>query len=93
MNLTWPEYLMGFAEHAARKSKDSTQVGAALTTPEGSVLITAYNGPPRCRISGCAMVAICCRRAAKSKGPLGRFKNLRRAERFVQAAKSYFNLA
>ena len=47
MTMEWPEYLMGFAEHAARKSKDSTQVGAALTTPEGSVLITAYNGPPR----------------------------------------------
>lgn len=45
--MKWPDYLMGFAEHAARKSKDSTQVGAALTTPEGSVLITAYNGPPR----------------------------------------------
>lgn len=43
----WPEYLMGFAIHAASKSKDSTKVGAVLVGPDGrSVLLTAYNGPP-----------------------------------------------
>lgn len=42
---TWPAYLMGFAQHAATKSKDSTQVGAVLTS-ERRVLLTAYNGPP-----------------------------------------------
>jgi dCMP deaminase len=43
----WAEYYMGFAEHAARKSKDSTQVGAVLVGPDGEVRLTAYNGPPR----------------------------------------------
>lgn len=43
----WSEYLMGFAEHAARKSKDGTQVGAVLVDDENTVLLTAYNGPPR----------------------------------------------
>ena len=45
--MNWPEYLMGFAYHAATKSKDSTQVGAVLVGPEKTVLLTAYNGPPR----------------------------------------------
>lgn len=44
---TWQRYLMGFAEHAATKSKDSTKVGAALVGPDGEVRLTAYNGPPR----------------------------------------------
>jgi dCMP deaminase len=43
----WPAYLMGFAQHAATKSKDSTQVGAVLVAENGrTVLLTAYNGPP-----------------------------------------------
>lgn len=45
--MDWPTYLMGFAQHAARKSKDSTQVGAALVGPEGEVRLTSYNGPPK----------------------------------------------
>ena len=28
-------------------SKDSTQVGAVLSDPDGTVLLSAYNGPPR----------------------------------------------
>lgn len=40
-------YLMGFAEHAATASKDSTKVGAALVGPDGEVRLTGYNGPPR----------------------------------------------
>jgi dCMP deaminase len=43
----WNRYLMGFAEHAATKSKDSTKVGAVLVDEEGTVLLTGYNGPPR----------------------------------------------
>jgi len=43
----WGKYYMGFAEHAARMSKDSTKVGAALIGPEGEVRLTGYNGPPR----------------------------------------------
>lgn len=43
----WNAYLMGFARHAATKSKDSTQVGAALVGPEREVRLTSYNGPPR----------------------------------------------
>lgn len=45
--MDWQTYWMGFAEHAARKSKDSTQVGAALIGPEGEVRLTGYNGPPK----------------------------------------------
>ena len=45
--MDWITYYMGFAEHAAKKSKDSTKVGAVLVGPEGEVRLTAYNGPPR----------------------------------------------
>ena len=45
--MDWPTYLMGAARHAALKSKDTTQVGAVLVTPENAVILTAYNGPPR----------------------------------------------
>ncbi len=41
------DYYMGFAEHAAKRSKDSTQVGAVLVGPEGEVRLTGYNGPPK----------------------------------------------
>lgn len=44
--MTWVEYLMGFARHAAKKSKDSTQVGAVLVGPNNEALLTAFNGPP-----------------------------------------------
>ena len=45
--MNWPEYHYGFAAHAAKKSKDSTQVGAALIGPDGEVRLTGFNGPPR----------------------------------------------
>ena len=45
--MNWHEYLMGFARHAAKKSKDETQVGAALVGPNREVRLTGYNGPPR----------------------------------------------
>ena len=45
--MNWDEYLMGFAKHAALKSKDSTKVGAVLVGPDKGVLLSAYNGPPR----------------------------------------------
>ncbi|WP_299913613.1 dCMP deaminase family protein [uncultured Paracoccus sp.] len=44
--MNWSDYLMGFAEHAARKSKDSTKVGAVLVGPNNEVLLTGFNGPP-----------------------------------------------
>ena len=44
--MNWSEYLMGFATHAARKSKDSTKVGAALVGSNNEVMLTAFNGPP-----------------------------------------------
>lgn len=47
MNREWLDYLMGFAAHAATKSKDSTRVGAVLVGPDREVRLTAYNGPPR----------------------------------------------
>lgn len=42
----WPQFLMGFAQHAATKSKDSTKVGAVLVGDNKEVLLTAYNGLP-----------------------------------------------
>lgn len=45
--MNWDEYLYGFAEHARKKSKDSTQVGAVLVGNNNEVLLTGYNGPPR----------------------------------------------
>ncbi len=45
--MNWTEYYMGFAEHAAKKSKDSTRVGAVLVGPDGEIRLTGYNGPPR----------------------------------------------
>ena len=45
--MNWMDYLMGFAQHAARKSKDSTQVGAALVGPDREVRLCSYNGPPK----------------------------------------------
>ena len=45
--MDWTEYYMGFAEHAAKKSKDSTKVGAVLVGPDGEIRLTGYNGPPR----------------------------------------------
>lgn len=44
--MNWPQYLMGFAVHAAEKSKDSTKVGAALVGPNREVMLTGYNGAP-----------------------------------------------
>jgi len=45
--MQWEDYYMGFAKHASLKSKDSTQVGAILVDPDGAVILTAYNGPPK----------------------------------------------
>lgn len=44
--IDWTTYLMGFASHAAQKSKDSTKVGAVLVGPNNEVLLTGFNGPP-----------------------------------------------
>lgn len=43
----WQKYFLGFAEHAATKSKDVTKVGAILVGHDGEVRLTGYNGPPR----------------------------------------------
>lgn len=46
--MNWDDYLIGFARHAALKSKDdSTKVGAAIVGPEKQILATGYNGLPR----------------------------------------------
>ncbi len=44
--MKWSDYYMGFAIHAATRSKDATQVGAVLVGPEGEIRLTGYNGPP-----------------------------------------------
>lgn len=46
-NLNWIKFLMGFATHAATKSKDTTKVGAVLVGPDHVALLTSYNGPPK----------------------------------------------
>lgn len=45
--MNWTDYYMGFATHAATKSKDSTKVGAVLVGSDGEIRLTGYNGPPR----------------------------------------------
>ena len=45
--MEWHDYYFGFARHAATKSKDSTQVGAAIIGPNGEIRMTGYNGPPK----------------------------------------------
>lgn len=45
--MNWTEFYMDHAKVAAKKSKDSTQVGAALINDQGSVILTSFNGPPR----------------------------------------------
>lgn len=45
--MNWLDYYMGFAEHAAKKSKDTTKVGAILVGPGGEIRLTAFNGPPK----------------------------------------------
>jgi dCMP deaminase len=44
--VNWLEWHMAHAELAAKKSKDTTQVGAALIGPQREVILTAFNGPP-----------------------------------------------
>jgi len=44
--MNWQEYFIGFAEHAAKKSKDSTKVGAVLVGEDKEIRLTGYNGPP-----------------------------------------------
>lgn len=44
--MKWDEYHMGFAEHAALKSKDSTKVGAVIVGPQNDIRATGFNGPP-----------------------------------------------
>jgi dCMP deaminase len=46
--MEWQQYFMGFAEHAAAKSKDpSTRVGCVIVGPDGEIRSTGYNGIPR----------------------------------------------
>ena len=46
--MSWREYLMGFARHASRKSKDpSTQVGAVAVGPQNQIVEAGFNGLPR----------------------------------------------
>lgn len=47
MNGKWMRYYLGMAMQAATGSKDGTKVGAALVDPEGAIILTAYNGPPK----------------------------------------------
>ena len=46
MRSDWLDYLMEIARVAARKSRDTTKVGAVLVGPHREVLLTAYNGLP-----------------------------------------------
>jgi len=45
-HLGWDEYFMTLAAQVARKSKDTTQVGALLVSDSNVVLLTGFNGPP-----------------------------------------------
>lgn len=45
--MNWDEYFMEFARTAALKGKDTTRVGAVLVSPDNTVVLTGFNGPPR----------------------------------------------
>lgn len=46
--MTWDEYFMGMALHAATRSKDpSTKVGAVIVDNERRIVSVGFNGPPR----------------------------------------------
>lgn len=46
--MNWSDYFMGFALHAARKSKDlHTKVGCVIVGSEGEIRAAGYNGIPR----------------------------------------------
>jgi len=45
---SWPTYFMGFARHAASKSKDpNTHVGCVIVGPDYEIRSTGFNGLPR----------------------------------------------
>lgn len=45
---TWDQYFMGFAQHAATKSRDpSTKVGCVMVGPDRDIRATGFNGLPR----------------------------------------------
>ena len=46
--MEWPAYLMGFARHAAKKSKDKqTKVGAVAVGQSNEIVEVGFNGLPR----------------------------------------------
>lgn len=45
--MNWFEYAMDLAKIVAKKSKDTTQVGAVLLDRNHAVRGTGYNGPPK----------------------------------------------
>jgi dCMP deaminase len=46
--MNWDAYFMGFARHAATRSKDrSTKVGCVIVGPDNEVRSTGYNSFPR----------------------------------------------
>lgn len=46
--MNWDDYLMGFAHHAAAKSKDrSKKVGCVIVGPANEIRSTGYNSFPR----------------------------------------------
>lgn len=45
--MLWTEYFMEIARVVAKKSKDSTKVGAILVGPDKEIRLTGFNGPPR----------------------------------------------
>jgi dCMP deaminase len=45
--MSWESWFMGFAKHAALKSKDSTKVGAVAVGQHRQIVEVGFNGPPR----------------------------------------------
>lgn len=44
---TWEEYFLKIADAVGVKSKDNSEVGAVLTTPDHLIIATGFNGVPR----------------------------------------------
>ena len=45
--MKWDDYYMKIAHVVSMKSKDTTRVGCIVVDPEGAVILTGFNGPPR----------------------------------------------
>lgn len=66
---SWDELFMGLAFQIARRSKDTTKVGAVIVDPFNVVVSMGYNGAPGCIYPNIEAVAI----STKDPGVLNKY--------------------